>query len=93
MNSAFKIGEVAILCNARFNPSLNGMECEITGGLELREVTQDSSIALRYAVRGADGNDYHADPHQLRRRKPPTTGEESVLAMFKPATKREGAPA
>jgi hypothetical protein len=97
MSEQFKVGEVVIGQNFVFSTHRNGMEAEIIGGLSEREgwdeVTLEYYASTCYEVLWADGRITIQEPHYLRRRKPPTTGEESVLALFKRTPQREGEPA
>lgn len=91
----FKVGEIVVGQNCTWLTQYNGMECEVIEPLAERWTNHNGNFGFRvtYRVRWANGDVNTPLPTQLRRRKPPTTGEESVLAMFKPTTKREGAPA
>lgn len=91
MSQQFHVGEIAICQNAERLPFLNGEECVIVEADVL--VTTLSGMAQGYRIAFQSGFIGCAAPWQLRRRKPPTTGEESVLAMFKRTPQREGAPA
>ncbi|MDQ1921659.1 hypothetical protein [Massilia pseudoviolaceinigra] len=68
----FRPGEVAIMCNARLRPEMNGMACTITQPLGEYFV---SGLGYRfhrgYEVRTADGGTYFQFPHQLRKKRPP----------------------
>lgn len=92
----FKVGEVVVGQHFIFDTHRNGMEGEIVVGLHMGTIPHritGTPIELGYGVRWADGDLRMAAPVNLRRRKPPTTGEESVLAMFKRAPQHEGLPA
>jgi hypothetical protein len=81
----FAVGEIVEGCNHIYDTHLNGMQCEITGRLAIRNginplgVEQDISA---YFVRWSSGIETNTEPRNLRRRKPPTTGEQSVMQMF-----------
>ena len=96
MSTVFKVGEVVILridpaCTPRMDLfRLNGEEVEVTGALGIYESMEGSLYC--YPVRHRSFGPLLCAPHELRRRKPPTTGEEFVLALFKGVPQREGAP-
>lgn len=90
----FKVGEAVIGQNFIVSTELNGMEAEIIGGLTMRRgfdaVTLEFAETMCYEVMWATGAVSLQEPWYLRRRKPPTTGEESIIAMFRTTPKREG---
>jgi hypothetical protein len=98
MSANFKQGEVAILqidpaCTVRMELfRLNGEEVEVTGPLDIY-ITEENLVQYGYPVRHHSYGSLLCAPHELRRRKPPSTGEESVLALFRGVPQREGAPA
>lgn len=85
--SAFKVGEVAIGQHFDTYPELNGADLVVTEPLAVREWHVARSDAwqsgLSYVVRTPDGVEGCVKPHNLRKKRPPTTGEERVLAMFR----------
>lgn len=87
MSNNWKVGDIAILCNAKRQPQLNGHECTI-----IQEFGWYSS-ANRYwegemyccRVETSDGKTYSCEPHQLKRLDPPnikTVWDENI---FKPS--------
>lgn len=92
MSAQFKVGEIAIFQNAMFNLSINGQEVEIIGGLHeyIGEVT-----GLRrqgYRIRLPCGRASNALPHQLRKKNPPSTGEQAIMALFNNVASRKRVP-
>lgn len=90
----FKVGEIVVGQNITSQPEYNGMEAEIIGGLEPRRCHRNATgevlgTVMTYAVRWANGLVTAQEPHKLRRRKPPTTGEESIMALLKRVPHRE----
>lgn len=76
MTETFKVGEIAIMVDLRLWPEYNGCECEIIGGLEMREFWSDRDhtrhgYGVRYRGRAADGRTMAIRPENLRKRKPP----------------------
>lgn len=92
--STFKVGEVAVLCNLNEVPKYNGQEVTIVGGLAQRKSLQEGCYIWCYEVDVLDflGRPSIVAPHNLRKKRPPTTGEESILALFR-QNQREGAAA
>lgn len=86
MSGPFRLGEVVLGQNFVDFTEHNGEELLVVGGLEYRTVTCLTSLktvsGMSYKVQTKYGETFTCGPHQLRRRKPPTTGEESVLALF-----------
>lgn len=85
MSGQFKVGEIAIAQNCS-NPRNNGAECEIIDPLMRRHLARagapgDIWVAQSYRVRLPDGQVFAAMPHQLRKRRPPST-DESHQAML-----------
>jgi hypothetical protein len=88
MSAPFKVGEVVEGCNHIYDTHLNGMQCEITGGLAIRNginplgVAQDASA---YLVRWPSGIETNTEPRYLRRRKPPAshTGERMFMQQMR----------
>lgn len=91
MSGQFKVGEVLVGQNHIFDTSLNGMECTVVEGLEMR-TSFATGVGLEegmaYVVEWADGRVWDCDPRNLRRKQPPT-GEESILRMFTAPAPRE----
>jgi len=83
----FKIGDVCIGQNARWDFSRNGMECVIVGELELRtywtnsECTK-SDTGMCYEVEWADGEIGCGRPDQLRLKKPPAPPERQQVGEW-----------
>ena len=75
MRAPFKVGEILIGQNMIMVTRCNGMECEVIGGLEMRdwrcEITGDFGQSMTYEVRWADGGVTVQEQNELRRRKPP----------------------
>lgn len=88
--STFKVGEVAIIQNARVHRNLNGVECTIlrAGAIGFSPLGDyvGYEVDIRHPVTGFF---LVARPDQLRKKRPPTTGEESILALFR-QNQREG---
>lgn len=85
MSGQFKVGEVVVGCNHVIDVGFNGLEAVITGPLEQHDWQHpDGSFGtdLCYALTWANGLEELATPNHLRRRKPPTTGEQSIMALF-----------
>ncbi|MCY0910867.1 hypothetical protein [Massilia antarctica] len=75
----FKLGEVAIIRNAKLRPHLNGLECTINKPLGTYRVTHlDGELHTGYGVQAADGVDYFLFPHQLRKKRPPATDDAAA---------------
>lgn len=73
--SEFKIHEVATGQNHIYDTALNGMECEIIEGLQIRRLTHKVSglndYRECYRVKWANGKILCAQPGYLRKKKPP----------------------
>lgn len=96
--SDFKVGEILVGQNHIINTEKNGMECEVIGDLVMRTgypggLNLPPETKLQYLVRWANGQEWNACPQYLRRRKPPTTGEQSIMSLLLTTPQREGAPA
>lgn len=93
----FKVGEIVIGQNFILATSRNGMEAEIIGALEMRQwIIRDTGRmgeSVAYKVRWADGEITSQEPPYLRRKKPPTTGEDAIMALLKRVPHREPEPA
>lgn len=80
----FKVGDVVELCNALYNPELNGTIVSIVKGLGWKYCKLNKVEVKAYQVSIQIGMDpVLALSNQVRRRKPPMTGLEDVLALFK----------
>jgi len=86
MNGQFNVGDVAILRN---DPAITtcpaikraeGDEVVIVGSLRVWELTDGPFLG--YLVWHPQARDFYCAPHELRRPKPPTTGEQAIRAMF-----------
>lgn len=74
-HDTFKLGEIAILCNATILAEYNGQECQIIGPLTTRAarstVTNETVYLFGYRVAVADGKTLAVEPQQLRKKRPP----------------------
>jgi hypothetical protein len=86
VNKAFQIGEIVIIQN---DPAitiqthlhqLDGEEAEIIGPLQTWPTVAGPFYA--YVLYHPAVGTICCAPHELRRRRPPTTGEQAVRAMF-----------
>jgi hypothetical protein len=89
MSEQFKVGEVVIF---QIDPAvtleselpdlgrLDGEEVVITGRLGYRHGID--RVIYSYEVHHSLYGTILAEPHELRRRQPPTTGEQMIRAMF-----------
>lgn len=79
--TSFAIGEVAIGHNISWD-EYNGMECEITSGLEDRLVVNAVTFAREtwtgYGVRWASGVESFQAPESLRKKRPPSSDEATA---------------
>ena len=72
----FEVGETALGCNLRHDPSCNGMECEILNSLTVHLVGTQNNVPCEpyeingYEVRWANGQESVQEPHELRKRPP-----------------------
>lgn len=100
MTQQFKVGEICIGQYFVIDTELNGMECEIIGGLEnavgidrLRRI----HMGPAYLVRWANAEVSSVYPHNLRRKPPKQSTDawatEMVKQVTKPAHQPEGVPA
>lgn len=82
--SILKVGDICIGQNLVNRPSYNGVECEIIGGLELRNISYHSEEPNKfkrvgYAVKWQDGSISSQTIHHLRRKSlPGSTADERV---------------
>jgi hypothetical protein len=88
MGEQFKVDEIAIGQNFTFSLNRNDMECEILAGplesgickcLATSEILPSS---ICYIVQWADGDTVYVEPKNLRKKRPPTTGEQAIRALF-----------
>jgi hypothetical protein len=70
----FKVGEVCVVTGSETQPRFNG--CEAT----ILSVHHDEIYVVD--VKHPDGGQWLARERRLRRKRPPTTGEQSILALF-----------
>jgi hypothetical protein len=97
MSEQFKAGEIAILYPdatrtlSREHLRLHGEEVEIVEPLDAYET--DLGLIRAYRIRHAAYDDLLAEPHELRRRRPPTTGEQMIRSMFDAPPQPEKVPA
>lgn len=85
----FSVGEVCRLVNIEKTPELNGHEVTIAliypfgAGYEDSEGKQcfHDGVAVLYGYY-IDGIGYVSDESQLRRKRPPSTGEDKVMELF-----------
>lgn len=82
--SEFRVGEIAIFQNAKWDSSYNGLEVVVRGSLQDRVTAcgrngQNIRVLYSYAVE-SETEIFHAEPHQLRKKRPPeeTTSWDSV---------------
>ncbi len=89
MSAPLKKGDICIWqnCTGPF-AYLNGEETTITGGLARGFDVLNGGTAYGYRTDTPDpffsGFFLLGEPHELRRKEPPTTGEEKIRSMFKP---------
>jgi hypothetical protein len=86
MSQAFKVGDVCIWQNCVGEWAyLNGIETTITGELEvgIDLQTRDYDVGYLTDTREPGGKFFlQAGAHELRRKDPPTTGEQRIRTMF-----------
>jgi hypothetical protein len=91
---AFKVGEVVVWQNVDGALAwLNGCETTITGPLMMRKAKSLGEVLCYLTDTDATLMGVSliaAKPSQLRKKRPPATGLESILALFKPMPQREG---
>jgi hypothetical protein len=89
----FAVGEICRIVHSDSYPELVGMEVRITAPAGPQR-SKTGEVWIGY---GTDlcycGKDVTPPESYLRRRKPPTTGEQSVMQMFVDAPQRQGVPA
>lgn len=75
MGETFKVGEIAVIQHCQNFAEYEGVECEITDGLEprmcWRGIKCDLALVNVYCVLAADGKEFVLEPYQLRKRRPP----------------------
>lgn len=67
----FVVGEIAIICNCVRVAYFNNRECEITGGLKLRNGKTWKTPHMAYEI-NVGGEILYCRPQNLRKRKPPS---------------------
>lgn len=75
----FKVGDVVEVFNCQNN---NGVQVEIIGALGFYFGKHDGDIYSYKVFFERQNIECLARPHEVRRRKPPMTGLQDVLAMF-----------
>lgn len=86
MEAPFKVGEILIFQNGTTELTMlrNNKECELIGGWEMRQIGEVDHVSKSiktvekecYQIKFPDGLVLNCQPHQLRRRKPPTKTRE-----------------
>lgn len=91
--STFKVGEVAVGQNFEHYPEHNGEDLLVVEGLSHGAMFVGRArrwiSGPHYRVQSSSGEEFLVRPHNLRKKRPPTTGEESILALFS-ENQREG---
>lgn len=88
MSAAFKVGDVCIWQNCTGKWAyLNGTETTVTGELEHGFDLVTGEIGIAYPTDTQDptappGFFLLAGPHELRKKQPPTSGEQLIREMF-----------
>lgn len=88
----FAVGDVVKLIKTYKFHHMLGEVVSIMGPLQVVIINCDWDLAHLTSLTH-NGRPLYVTPDQIRRRKPPTTGEEFVLALFKTTPHREKAPA
>ena len=73
MRQEFKVGEVAIVCNAGFHSKWNGEDVTVCTDRQILSVRwSDGTVVrrLRYGVMTRDGRRFAVEPWQLRKKRP-----------------------
>lgn len=81
----FKVGDVVEGCGFIYDEWSNGMPAVVSGGLKYRKGIHYSCgdcEGFSYQVEWQDGTTSQVDNGNIRRRKPPMTGLQEILAMF-----------
>jgi len=74
----FVVGEIVILAKPQYIMDIAGLEAEVIGPLKLRRNTRTDEPFLCYVVQLQDGRRFGAEPHQLRKKRPPRKDLEVV---------------
>jgi hypothetical protein len=89
----FSVGEICRIVHSDSYPELVGMEVRITALASPKRgktgevwIGYDTDLCYR-------GKDVTPPESYLRRRRPPSTGEQSVMQLFVDAPQRQGVPA
>jgi hypothetical protein len=97
VTAPFKVGEIAIGQHFADFPEHNGEDLLVIESARFGPTIDKMDRVIRtgvtYEVESTRGERFHCDPSHLRRRKPPSTGEQSVMQMFVDAPLRVGEPA
>jgi hypothetical protein len=97
VTTPFKVGEIAIGQNFVDFPEHNGEDLVIIEGARFGPTIDKMDRVVRtgvtYKVESTNGEQFVCSPSCLRRRKPPSTGEQSVMQMFVDAPLRVEVPA
>ena len=95
VSAPFKVGDICVLQNCEIFHENNGREATIMamGIIGRHHGVKYFGCQLDFTL--PNGFACVAQPHQLRRRKPPTsdTGEQLIISMLRDAKMPEGAPA
>ena len=72
--SAFKVGDVCVFQHCTMHPELDGSECTLIGGLELRWAVDIDGLTekMRYHVVLPNGDEFMPAAHKLRLKRPPS---------------------
>jgi hypothetical protein len=86
MSEQFSVGEVAIGQNCD-GPGRNGVECTVVDGLAMRTVCHTINRSVIYTIAAylvtwPNGEVTASTPDQLRKKRPPTTGEQAIRDLF-----------
>lgn len=96
MSAQFKVGDICVGQNLIYCPEINGMECTIVEGLEMRKWVLDNGEkgeSLTYVVIWSDGERTAQAPHELRRKQPPKREIDTVVSWKNCAWQPAGVPA
>lgn len=86
----FEVGEICRVVYSKDHPEFIGREVEI---ISLPHPCRNSVSGENWVGYGTNIKNYDPPESYLRRRKPPTTGEQSVMQMFVDAPQRVEVPA
>lgn len=81
----FQVGDMVEGFGMIYDTISNGLKGNVVGGLDVREGTHPitgDEIVPCYVIEWQDGRTRYVRMGKLRRRKPPMTGLQDVLAMF-----------